>query len=103
VSSKGRGGVVTIRCLNFIEGLGRSIAVRFTVVNLAIRSAPQNAHNNNPKTHRGDSISRSYRLAPLRIVSPNIAPEADVVPPLKNFNEGNTDANGKSQKYSDFD
>jgi hypothetical protein len=39
-------------CISFSEGLGRSIAIRFTVVNAAISSDAQKAISKTPKIQR---------------------------------------------------
>lgn len=39
-------------CFNFSEGLGRSVAIRFAVVKVAISSEAQKATSKIPKIHR---------------------------------------------------
>jgi hypothetical protein len=52
VCGDGCGRVVLFDCFNFSEGFGRSVAIRFAVVKVAISSEAQKATSKIPKIHR---------------------------------------------------
>ena len=55
-AAKAAGRSSPLDCLSFSGGLGRSIAIRFTVVRAAINSAGQKAASKIPKIQRGNGV-----------------------------------------------
>jgi hypothetical protein len=90
-------------CISFSEGLGRSIAIRFTVVNAAISSEAQKALAKLQKSSGERASHGPIGSSPLGVVSPGIGSVNDILAPLIDLDQDSADANGQCRKYGDLD
>src|SRR4030081_2078747 len=97
------GRLSPLDCFCFSERLGRSIAIRFTVVKAAINNDMQKA----PAKFRessGETASHGpLGLSPLSIVSPDIRSVKHVSAPLIDLDQESADANCETRKHGNID